>query len=172
MAAPRCDTRLLIREYRATDSTPEITRLLHAAYADLARQGFRYLATHQDDEVTARRLGRGFPLVAERDGSIVGTVTLYAPRADHPIEWYRRPDVCYFAQFGVAPDLQRQGIGSRLLRAVEDGARARGAAELACDTAEGAQHLREWYAREGFRTVGSMDWPETNYISVVLSKTL
>jgi GNAT superfamily N-acetyltransferase len=163
---------LAIREYRAADSVAEITSLLHDAYAELSRMGFRYLATHQSEEVTARRLGRGAPLIAEMDGRIVGTVTLYAARADHQVEWYRRPDVCYFAQFGVRPDLQRLGIGVRLLRAVEDQARARGASELACDTAEGAVHLRDWYAREGFRPVGSMDWPETNYLSVVLSKTL
>jgi GNAT superfamily N-acetyltransferase len=161
-----------IRDYRAADSVPEITALLHDAYAELAGAGFRYLATHQTEEVTARRLGRGFPLIAEMDGRIVGTVTLYPSRTDHPIEWYRRPNVCYFAQFGVKADLQRQGIGVRLLRAVEEQARLRGAVELACDTAEGAQHLRAWYGREGFREVGSMDWPETNYVSVVLSKTL
>lgn len=172
MGASRAHSIIAIREHRATDSVAEITTLLHDAYAELARMGFRYLATHQSEEVTARRLSRGAPLIAEMDGHIVGTVTLYPSRPDHQVEWYRRPDVCYFAQFGVSPDLQRQGIGVRLLRAVEDQARVRGAVELACDTAEGAEHLRAWYGREGFRQVGSMDWPETNYVSVVLSKTL
>jgi GNAT superfamily N-acetyltransferase len=172
MGAARAYSTLAIRKYRATDSVAEITTLLHDAYAELARAGFRYLATHQSEEVTARRLSRGAPLIAEMDGRIVGTVTLYPSREDHQVEWYRRPDVCYFAQFGVSPNLQKQGIGVKLLRAIEDQARLRGAAELACDTAEGAAHLRSWYAREGFRQVGTMDWPETNYISVVLSKTL
>jgi GNAT superfamily N-acetyltransferase len=172
MSASRAPSTIEIREYRATDSVAEITTLLHDAYAELARMGFRYLATHQSEEVTERRLSRGAPLIAEMDGRIVGTVTIYPAREDHPIEWYRRPDVCYFAQFGVIPTLQKQGIGVKLLRAIEDRARLRGAIELACDTAEGAAHLRSWYAREGFRQVGTMDWPETNYVSVVLSKTL
>lgn len=172
MSARRTSGELVIRDYRPSDSIPEITALLHEAYAGLARMGFRYLATHQGEDVTARRLARGFPLIAELDGRMVGTVTLYPSRSDHPVEWYRRPDVCYFAQFGVRSDLQRQGIGLELLRAVEANARARGAAEIACDTAEGAAHLRAWYEREGYRFIQTMDWPETNYVSAVLSKRL
>jgi GNAT superfamily N-acetyltransferase len=172
MSARRAPATLVIRDYRPTDSIPEITALLHEAYAGLASMGFRYLATHQGEDVTARRLAAGFPLIAELDGRMVGTVTLFASRPDHPVEWYRRSDVCYFGQFGVRPDLQRQGIGLELLREVEERARARGAAEIACDTAEGAAHLRAWYDREGYRFIQTMDWPVTNYVSAVLSKRL
>lgn len=161
-----------IRDWASSDSVPELTRLLHDAYAHLARQGLRYLATHQDELITAKRLGRGFPLVVYRDQGLVGTATLYPPRPDTPVPWYRRPEVCHFGQFGVRPDLQGQGIGVRILRALEDRARARGATELACDTAEQAERLRAWYAREGFRFIGHTQWPVTNFRSVVLSKAL
>lgn len=163
---------LVIRDYGSSESIHEITSLLRDAYAHLARRGLRYVATHQDDTITARRLGRGFPLVVYLNGRLVGTATLYPPRPDSPVPWYRRPEVFYFGQFGVRPELQRQGIGVRILRALEDRARARGATELACDTAEQAEHLRSWYAREGFRMVGTTKWPVTNFQSVVLSKTL
>lgn len=171
-ASRAVDAALVIRPYGSADSIAEITRLLHDAYADLGRMGFRYLATHQDDAITARRLGRGYPLVAYLDGHLVGTVTLYPPRPDAPVPWYRRPEVFYFGQFGVRPDLQKHGIGRRLLGAAEERARAGGATELACDTAEGVEHLRIWYAREGFRFIEFMDWAVTNYRSVVLSKQL
>jgi len=69
---------LTIRPYRQEDALPPITALLHAAYARLAEMGLRYTATHQSDEVTLKRLLRGFPFVAEIDGEIVATVTLYA----------------------------------------------------------------------------------------------
>jgi predicted N-acetyltransferase YhbS len=172
MSVRRAPGALVIRDYRATDSVSEITELLHEAYSELLRMGFRYVATHQDEGVTERRLTRGFPLIAELDGHMVGTVTLYPPREDHPVEWYRRPEVHYFGQFGVRPDFQKQGIGLELLRAAEANARARGAKEIACDTAEGAAHLRAWYERKGYRFVQMMDWPATNYLSVVLSKRL
>lgn len=163
---------LVIRDYGSSESVAEMTLLLRDAYAHLARKGLRYLATYQDDAMTARRLGRGFPLVAYLEGRLVGTATLYPPRYDSPVEWYRNPGVFYFGQFGVLPELQKHGIGVRLLRALEERARTRGAAELACDTAEQAEHLRSWYEREGFRVIGTTKWAVTNFQSVVLSKTL
>ena len=163
---------LTIRPYRQEDALPPITALLHAAYARLAEMGLRYTATHQSDEVTLKRLLRGFPFVAEIDGEIVATVTLYACDPESSCGWYRRPEVYSFGQFGVRPDEQGRGLGSRLMRLMEDEARKRGAEELALDTAEGAHHLRDWYGRCGYREVERVDWSSTNYISVILSKTL
>jgi GNAT superfamily N-acetyltransferase len=161
-----------IRDLRPDDSVSEITALLHAAYADLAAQGLRYVASHQDDEVTRRRLERGSPVVVERDGRLIATVTLYPSRADHFVPWYRRPEVRYFGQFGVLPPERGRGIGLRLVEEMECRARTLGAAELALDTAEGAARLIAWYARLGYRFIEHVSWPVTNYRSVVLSKPL
>jgi GNAT superfamily N-acetyltransferase len=163
---------LLIREFQSSDAIPPITQLLHSAYAPLARMGFRYLATHQDDAMTLRRLESGFSFLAELDGAIIATVTLRAPMTRSACAWYREPGVWSFGQFAVRPDLQGQGFGRRLVQWVEDHARARGAAELALDTAEGASHLRQWYERLGFRFIEHVSWEETNYRSVILSKRL
>jgi GNAT superfamily N-acetyltransferase len=171
-AAPAVSVDVVIREWSSGDSIPQLTELLHAAYAHLAQRGLRYVATHQDDIITALRLGRGFPLVVHLNQELVGTATLYPPRPDSPVPWYRRPDVFYFGQFGVRQDLQRNGIGVRILRELERRARALGASELACDTAEQAEHLRSWYDREGYRYITQTQWAITNFRSVVLSKVL
>jgi len=163
---------LLIREFREDDAVPPITALLHAAYAPLAQMGFRYLATHQDDATTERRLRDGFSFLAEKDGILIGTITLRSHAPQSPCQWYRRPPVYTFGQFAVRSDLQRLGIGRRLLDFVTELAKQQGATELALDTAEGATHLRRWYERLGFRLVEHISWPETNYRSVVLSLTL
>jgi GNAT superfamily N-acetyltransferase len=163
---------LLIRDLGPDDAIEPITVLLHAAYRALANLGFRYFASHQDDATTRRRLCSGFPLIAELDGVIVATVTLYATAVQSDCAWYVRPGVFRFGQFAVRPDLQREGLGSRLLRIIEQRAGEKGATELALDTAEGATHLRCWYERLGFRFVEYVSWPETNYRSVVLSKQL
>jgi GNAT superfamily N-acetyltransferase len=163
---------IVIRDLGPDDSISEITALLHAAYAALAAQGFRYVASHQDDDVTRRRLARGAPLVVERDGCLIGTVTLYPPHPEAFVPWYRRPDVRSFGQFGVLPAHQHGGLGHRLLDELERRARGEGAAELACDTAEGAAHLVAWYGRRGYRFIEHVSWPITNYRSVVLSKAL
>ena len=163
---------LVIRERRAYDSVTDITALLHAAYAGLAARGFRYVASHQDDDVTRRRLDGGTALLVEREGRLIATVTLYAPRPDAFVPWYRNPGVFYFGQFGVLPSEQGGGIGGRLIDELEARALAAGAAELALDTAEGASHLVAWYSRRGYRFVEHVTWPVTNYRSVVLSKRL
>ena len=161
-----------IREFADGDSVSAITALLHAAYGSLAASGFRYLASHQDDAKTLRRLRRGIPFIAESAGDIIGTVTLYRPSSTSLCEWYRQPTVYSFGQFAVRPDLQRRGVGLRIYEHVEAFAHSLGAAELALDTAEGALHLRGWYERLGFRFVQFISWDETNYRSVILSKSL
>ncbi len=164
--------RVVIRPFREGDAIPPVTRLLHAAYAGLAAMGLRYTATHQDDEVTLRRLRQGLSLFAELDGEVVGTISLRGPQPESLCEWYRRVEVYSFGQFAVRPDLQGGGLGSKLLQVVEDMARQQGAAELALDTAEGALHLIAWYGRCGYREVERVAWGTTNYTSVILSKTL
>jgi GNAT superfamily N-acetyltransferase len=162
-----------IRPWSTEDSISGITALLHAAYAPLAAVGMRYVASHQDDTITRDRLTRGFPFVAMGDdGSLAGTITLYAQNTGSACAWYRRHGVFHFGQFAVRPGMQRGGIGSALLESVEREARWRGAEQLACDTAESAEHLIRWYNRLGFRLVEHVSWPDTNYRSVVLSKSL
>ena len=162
----------LIRPYSPADSIPAITALLHEAYGSLARQGFRFLATHQDDEMTLSRLTSGDAFIAESAGQIIGTISVYPSWPDSPCELYRQPHVFRLGQLAVTPRLQGQGIGLALMQFAEQHARKRGAIELAMDTAEGATHLLDWYQRLGFRHVGYVQWNDTNYRSRVLSKTL
>ena len=164
---------LLIRRFdSAVDSISELTALLHRAYAGLAALGLRYVATWQDEEVTARRIDGAECWVAERDGRIIATVTFRDHSQPNDKAWYDRPDVAYFSQFGVEPDLQRGGVGSRLLDRIEARAKELGAAELALDTAVPATHLIRWYASRGYREVGRESWDMTNYESVILSLRL
>jgi predicted N-acetyltransferase YhbS len=161
-----------IRAFRDDDDIPAITALLHAAYAPLAEMGLRYLASHQDDDMTIRRLKAGWAYVGELSGQIVATVTLRASEVDSPCEWYREPHVFTFGQFAVHPTLQRRGIGHRLMQMIEREAAIRGASELALDTSEGATHLCDWYSSLGYRFIQHISWHDTNYRSVVLSKLL
>ncbi len=163
---------VVIRPCQPTDDVSALTELLHQAYGQLARAGFRYLATHQDEAMTRQRLESGHPFVAVLDGLVVGTVTLYPPQPDSPCELYRQSGVYCFGQFGVRPDLQRGGIGRRLVDHLEAAARGLGATQLALDTAEGATHLVQWYERLGFQFAQYVQWDVTNYRSVVMSKPL
>jgi GNAT superfamily N-acetyltransferase len=162
-----------VRLIEETDSFTTLTELLHRAYAQLAAMGFRYRATYQDVETTRERAGKGECYVAFQGARMVGTVLLVPPSARAPhCSWYDRDGVSIVSQFAVEPELQRQGLGGKLLAMAEDRAAALGAAEVAIDTAEGAAHLIAFYSARGYRNVGYEQWDHTNYRSVILSKRL
>src|SRR5579862_1308286 len=110
---------LVIRLVEPSDSIEEITQLLHRAYARLAAMNLRFVATHQDVEVTRFRLTQGEGYLAVINGKIIGTISLKAPGVGQGCEWYERKDVSIFNQFAIDPEFQQKGLGSRLLDFVE-----------------------------------------------------
>ena len=163
---------ITIRPLQPSDDIVAITDLLHLAYLPLAKMGLRYHATWQDAQTTRHRLQSGFPYVAECDGVIVGTVTIYGPARNSAVEWYRRKDVFHFGQFAVHPDFQQSGIGTDLMHYIFQKASDLGGRHLALDTAETAKHLCDWYSKLGFVVVDRVSWDITNYVSVIMSKPL
>jgi len=162
----------IIRLIRPEDDLVELTEVLNRAYRHLAEQGMKYVATWQDADITRKRVARGECWVAELDERLVGSIVLEDANSTAGCPWYERPDVWSFHQFGVDSDIQGRGIGRLLLDKVEERARTYGAAELALDTAESAADLIRMYEGRGYRRVDTVDWPPTNYVSVVLSKRL
>tara|TARA_R110002020_G_scaffold6321_13_gene26624 strand:+ start:46 stop:570 length:525 start_codon:yes stop_codon:yes gene_type:complete len=163
---------LTIRPWQQSDSIAELTALLHRAYAGLAAMGLRFMATQQSAEVTAARIAEGQCFVALVNARICGTILFKSAAQTKGCPWYDQDGVASFAQFGVEPELQAQGLGRQLIGFVEQQALASGAHELALDTAQPAAHLVGWYGRLGYRRVGEQQWSHTNYLSVILSKKL
>ncbi|MDH4155799.1 MAG: GNAT family N-acetyltransferase [candidate division Zixibacteria bacterium] len=163
---------VIIRPLSESDSLEELTELLHRAYRVLADLNLRYMATHQDVNVTRDRIKNGRCFVAEMDGQVVGTITYYEPGHSKGSPWLERPEIAHIGQMGVAPELQGRGIGTRLMNYTERVARGDGAVELALDTAEPATHLIKWYERLGYRFIEHTTWDVTNYRSVIMSKKL
>jgi GNAT superfamily N-acetyltransferase len=164
--------RLEIRLIGPDDPIHDLTLLLNRAYKRLADMGLKYVATWQGDDITLRRIKEAECWLGFLDGALVAAVSLRGPTKGKGSEWYSRPDVATFNQFAVKPELQGQGIGSKLLDHIEKRAEELGAAELALDTAEPAVHLIEFYEKRGYRSIEKVDWDVTNYVSVIMSKTL
>lgn len=162
--------RIEVRPLSPADSIPELTRLLHRAYARLAAMGLRYMATHQSDDVTRERTGQGECFIALADGTLVGTIMFKPADRTGGSPWLDRPEVASLGQFAVAPDVQALGLGARLMDLVEARAAETGAMAIALDTAEPAAHLVAWYARRGYRLIEHVQWGHTNYRSVIMSK--
>jgi len=142
---------------------------LHRGYKVLADQGMRFLASHQSEEVTKKRLERGSCFVAEQNGKLVGTITFCDSKHS---EHFSKISDGYFGQYCVDPALRSSGLGSRLLAHVEQLARERTMKTLAFDTSELATDLIAFYERRGYSFVGHVRWPGVNYRSVTMLKHL
>src|SRR5205814_2117268 len=125
-AKPAIQVRLLAE----TDPIPEITRLLHRAYAKQVAMGLQPLAGRQDDEVTRKRVHSGDCYVALHGVKIVGTILFHEVEDAKGPPWFQQPHVDSFSQFAVDPDLQGHGIGIMLLDKAESRAIECGSTEL------------------------------------------
>lgn len=161
-----------IRLATPEDDIGQLTRLLHRAYAELARMGWRFKAVDQSEDVTRQRMAAGECYLAIANGTMVGTVLFVPPEKTRGSPWLQRPEVAALHQLAVEPSLQKSGLGGRLIDTAEARALACGATEIALDTAEPAQHLRAWYASRGYRQIEYAQWSHTNYRSVIMSKAL
>lgn len=163
---------ILFERERHQSLIEPLTTLLHRSYAGLAAQGLNYTATDQDAKTTLERLEDGESYLIFSGDRLAGTVSLKPTQSESRCHWYNQPGVYYFGQFGIDPDLQGQGIGSRVMDFLESRAKSRGARELALDTAESASHLIAMYSKRGYRLVEHVQWDGKTYRSVILSKTL
>lgn len=166
------DANVEIRRFGENDSLAQLTGLLNEAYHIHLEQGLRYVATWQDEALTQRRMVDAECWIAVADGELVGTITLKPPERAGGHPFYDRPDVAIFKQLAVAPARQHDGLGGKLIDRVEARAGEMGATEIACDTAQSAKKLIDWYTSRGYRIVGTVNWETTNYRSYVLSKKL
>ena len=161
-----------IRLLAAGDSLALLTDLLHRAYAPLGARSLNYTAVDQTVETTAHRVSLGTCAVLTLGETIVGTITVRAPKADSDCTWYRLPHVAIAQQFAVEPAHQGMGLGAQLMDWAEAWARSNGYSEIAVDTAEPAAHLVAYYANRGYSSVDAVQWPGKTYRSVILSKRL
>lgn len=169
----------IVRRLRDGDPIPEITKLLHRAYAAQVAMGLAPLAGRQDDATTARRCNSGECYVATlkdpthpRGERVVGIILFHEEEPDQGPPWFQQPHVDSFSQFAVDTNLQGRGIGQALLDTVERRARECGSTELALSMADPDTALKNFYLKRGYRFVEFWKWPYTNYTSAILSKTL
>lgn len=156
------------------DSVEELTQLLHKSYKVLADMGLKYVAATQDNSITLSRVRYAYKCyIGIYKNKIASTISLYGPGPSDKSSWYSKDYVAKIGQFAVTPELQKYGIGSKMMDIVEEEARRiKNVRELALDTAETAHHLIEFYKKREYRYMETIQWDVTNYKSVVLSKDL
>jgi GNAT superfamily N-acetyltransferase len=168
----RLAKKIRVRLLEDGDSLAHLTGMLHRAYKQHADKGIKALAAFQPEEVTRKRVTGGECYVALYMGKIVGTILFRGPGQLSGTPWFERADVATFSQFAVEPEYQGRGIGGELMSLIETRAAQAGATELALSTPEPAVWLVMMYERHGYRIVERVNWNETNYTSVIMSKAI
>ncbi|MGA3035938.1 MAG: GNAT family N-acetyltransferase [Vulcanimicrobiaceae bacterium] len=158
----------------APDLIADVTALLHDAYAQHLANGLDFSAATQDKETTRNRLTSATALIGFLEDAVVATGLIYErlrARPDLP-SWFSEESVSVAAQLAVLPRLQRLGIGSELLGALERQAKDWGKLHLALDTAEPALALISFYKKRGYVTIDHFQYSDVPFRHVILSKTL
>ena len=163
-----------VRRLAARDSLAALTDLVQRAYAPLAERGLVLPEATQSPLVTQQRVARGQCFVATRHGQLVGTVTVFGAHELGAGEQgvFRGRDAAHLHQFAVAPELQRQGLGRRLVAVCEQWSRERGFDRLVVVLADSATDLQALYRRLGYVDVAQWQPPDAAPPSVVMEKPL
>jgi GNAT superfamily N-acetyltransferase len=132
-------------------------RSFRAAYADSssAEDLASHIDTHFRGAAIRAELERDDTayLIALCDGQPAGFAKLMWRAAPERIPF---PNVVGLAQLYIAPDFQRNGVGSRLINKVEQVASDRGCAGIWLSVWQNAHWAIRFYERHRFRTVGTI----------------
>ena len=100
------------------------------------------------DVATKRSLGAKI-WVAESDGQVVGTVTMWPPSGAKSEAWL--PDAADLRQLAVSATHRGGGVSKRLLDTAEGWARAQGFAGVCLHVRRGAHGVRGVYEKRGYQ---------------------
>jgi predicted N-acetyltransferase YhbS len=102
--------------------------------------------------------GVGMVWVAERDGEVVGTVTMWPPGAPKSEAWLE--NAADLRQLAVAAKVQGTGVSTRLLELAESWARERKYVGVCLHVRRGAVGVRGIYEKRGYqrRPEGDLDF--------------
>jgi N-acetylglutamate synthase-like GNAT family acetyltransferase len=123
-----------------------IVELINAAFR--RGEGHIICGDRIDSEEVRSLLPKGEFLVAEEDGKLVGCVYL-EPRQERT----------YLGLLSVSPDLQKQGVGSWLMREAEQRRVAAGCRFIDLRTINLRQDNRAFYQRRGYVETGTAPFP-------------
>ncbi|MFD4366464.1 GNAT family N-acetyltransferase [Rhodococcus sp. NPDC058521] len=112
-----------------------------------------YTVTLKD---TAGRAEKATVLVAEKDGTLLGSVTIAEPGS--PYADVAGPGELEFRMLAVSTDVRRQGVGSALVRHVVDVAYERGDHAVVISTQSDMEDARRIYERNGFVVDPERSW--------------
>jgi ribosomal protein S18 acetylase RimI-like enzyme len=136
----------------ANEDIAPIEKLVNSAYrGDSSRKGWTTEADLLDGirtnkDVLSGMINRGDSIVlkcSNAKNQLVGCVYLQ-----------KKEDKLYLGMLTVAPDIQAQGIGKKLLQAAEEYAQTQQCTAITITVISLRQELIKWYERRGYKATG------------------
>jgi ribosomal protein S18 acetylase RimI-like enzyme len=136
----------------ANEDIAQIEKLVNSAYrGDSSRKGWTTEADLLDGirtnkDVLSGMINRGDSIVlkcSNAKNQLVGCVYLQ-----------KKEDKLYLGMLTVAPDIQAQGIGKKLLQAAEEYAQTQQCTAITITVISLRQELIKWYERRGYKATG------------------
>ena len=136
----------------AKEDIAPIEKLVNSAYrGDSSRKGWTTEADLLDGirtnkDVLSGMINRGDSIVLKCNNAknqLVGCVYLQ-----------KKEDKLYLGMLTVAPDIQAQGIGKKLLQAAEEYAQTQQCTAITITVISLRQELIKWYERRGYKATG------------------
>lgn len=146
----------------------EITDLMHRSFEERLQQGLNFTCSFMTIETFKEKTKNGYLLVAlDADtDKLLGTTTFQVRKDEHGCIYG------YNELLAVSPDFKRCGVGAKLEKAYTDLAKKTECAYIMADTAVGATSSIKYHLNCGFKIVGLMSSPSTNYYSYLFRKQL
>jgi GNAT superfamily N-acetyltransferase len=121
--------------------------------------------------VLLKQIRRSRCWVVVLDERLIGLSIVHPPSLPGFCSLWRPRSGAQLRELAIRPEYQSKGIGSRLLRASEEGAVEMKAWNLWGSSPVGARQLR-LYQRSGYRIAEYVAWPGTGYQSAIFTKCL
>jgi predicted N-acetyltransferase YhbS len=129
-------------------AVPDDYRTLLGMYDDFMETD-RYAGGDNDSFDTVLRSDRNFMFVAEDGGRLAGFITASA----RLVVRYPQP-ILQIDELYVAPDFREHGVGSGLIRAVEDVADAHGYRRIYVESSTKLKGAHAFYEKNGYKKSG------------------
>ncbi|MBQ8070223.1 MAG: GNAT family N-acetyltransferase [Bacteroidales bacterium] len=146
----------------------DVVELIHRAFKERKDEGLFFSCADISVEEYIEKVGNGviFVAVDTVSGHLLGTGVTHF-RKDKKGHQYGFNEL-----LAIDPEARRMGIASAMLKARADYNLEKGSEYLASDTAVGADSSVKYHFKNGFRIVGMVSFPQTNYYSYVFRRQL